>query len=98
MDYGYDIQESVLYWKFIYIKEWCQLKSKIPAIHGGVSYGDRNIKHLQALAWWVTYLRLRGKIIDINNINTDIIADVIEESWIDFEYTRDVIGELIKQK
>ena len=50
----YDSQESVLYWKFTDIKEWCQLKSKIPEIQGGVYDGDRNIKYLQALDWWVT--------------------------------------------
>ena len=43
---GYDIQESVLYWKFTDINEWCQLKSNIPAICGGLSYGDRRIKCL----------------------------------------------------
>ena len=44
VDYGHDSQESVLYWKISDIKEWCQLKSKIPAIQGGVSYGYRKIK------------------------------------------------------
>ena len=28
---GYARHDSVLYWKFIDIKEWCQLKVKIPA-------------------------------------------------------------------
>ena len=41
VDYGYDIQESVLYWKFSYIKEWCQIKDKTHESPGGVSYGDR---------------------------------------------------------
>ena len=98
MDDGYDSQESVLYWKFIYIKEWCQLKAKIPEISGGLSYGNRNIYFLQALAWWVTYLTLRGKIIDLNNFKTGIIADTIEESRIDFEYTRDLKGDMSKPK
>ena len=48
---GYDSQESVIYWKSTDIKEWCQLKSKIPAIHGGLSYGDRKIKCLQEVDW-----------------------------------------------
>ena len=39
-----------------------------------------------------------GKIIDINNLKTDIIADAIEDSRIDFEYTRDGKGELRKTK
>ena len=55
---GYDSQESVLYWKFTYIKEWCQIKYNIPASRGGVYYGDRKIKRLQALAWWVIDLTL----------------------------------------
>ena len=54
VDDGYDSQESVLYWKFTDIKEWCQIKANIPAICSGVYYGDRKIKCLQALAWWVT--------------------------------------------
>ena len=66
-DDGYESQESVLYRKFIYIEEWCQLKAKIPTSCAGVYYGDRKIKFLQALAWWVTYLTLWGKIIYINN-------------------------------
>ena len=44
VDDGYDRQESVLYCKFTDIKEWCQLKSKIPASHNGVYYGGRKIK------------------------------------------------------
>ena len=49
-DDGYDSQVSVIYWKFTDIKEWCVLKANIPASHSGVSYGDRKIKRLQALA------------------------------------------------
>ena len=64
----------------------------------GVSYGDRKIKCLQALAWWVTDLTLQGKIIDLNKFKTDILADAIEESRLDFEDTRDGKGELIKNK
>ena len=98
MDDGYDSQESVLYGKFTDIQEWCQLKSNIPASRGGVSDGYRKIKFLQALAWWVTDLTLRGKIIDLNNFKTDILSDGIEESWIDFEDTRDGKGGLSKPK
>ena len=76
-DDGYDSQESVLCWKFTGIKEWFQLKAKIPASRGGVSYGEREMKFLQALDWWLTYLTLRGKIIDPNNFKTDIIDDAI---------------------
>ena len=54
----------------------------------GISYGDGKIKCLQSLAWWVTDLTLRGKIIDLNNFKNDILADAIEESRPDFEDTR----------
>ena len=43
-------------------------------------------------------LTLQGKIINLNNFKTDIIADAIEESRIDFEDTRDIKGELRKTK
>ena len=65
---------------------------------GGVSYGDSKIKLLQALAWWVTDLTLQGKITNINNLKTDIIADSTEESRFDFEDTRDVKGGPSKSK
>ena len=91
-------KSQVIYWKSTDINEWCQLKAKIPAIRGGVPYGDRKISCLQALAWWVTYLTLRGKIIDPNNFKTDILADAIEKSGIDFEVTRDEKGDLSHPK
>ena len=46
----------------------------------------------------MTYLTLQGKIIDINNFKTDILADSIEESRLDFEDTRNGKGGLIKPK
>ena len=98
VDDGYDRQESVLYWKITDIKEWCHLKSNIPASCGGVSYWDRKIKWFQVLSWWVTDLTLRDEIIDINNFKTDIIADAIEESRIDFEDTIYVKEGLSKSK
>ena len=85
VDDGYDSQESVIYWKYTYIKEWCKLKAKITASRGGIYYGDRKIKCLQELAWWVTDLTLQGKIIDLKNFKTDILADAIEESQIYFK-------------
>ena len=79
VDNGYDSQESVIYWKFTDIKDWCQLKAKIPASRSGVYYGDRKIKWLQALDWCVTYLTLWGKIVNLNNFKTDILADSIAD-------------------
>ena len=98
MDDGYGSQDSVLYWKFTDIKEWCQLKANIPASCDGVSYGDRKIKCLQKLAWWVTDLTLRGKIIDLSNFKTDILADAIEEYRLYFGDTRDGKGDMRKPK
>ena len=98
IDARYDSQESVIYWKCTDIKEWCPLKAKIPASRGGVSYGGRKIKCLQALAWWVTDFTLRGKIINLNNFKNDILTDAIEESRIDFEDKRDGKEELRKTK
>ena len=43
-------------------------------------------------------MTLRGKIIDLDNFKTYIIADVIEESQLYFEDTRDGKGELSKPK
>ena len=40
----------------------------------------------------------RGKIIDLNNFKTDIIADAIEEYQLDFEDKRHGKGELSKPK
>ena len=43
-------------------------------------------------------MTLRGKIIYLNNFNTGILADAIEEYRIDFEDTRYVKGELSNPK
>ena len=50
------------------------------------------------MAWWVIYLTLRGKIIDLNNFKTDILDDAIDQSRIESEYTRYVERELINTK
>ena len=98
VDDGYDSQASFLYWRFADIKEWCQLKYKIPTSCSRISYGYMKIKYLQEMDWRVTDLMLRGKIIDLNHFETDILADAIEESWLDFEDTRYVKGGLGKPK
>ena len=98
VDNRYDRHESVLYWKFRDFKEWCQIKSSFPASCSGVYYGDRKIDCLKALAWWVTYLTLQGKIIDLNKFKTYIFADAIEESRIDVDDTRNQEGNLGNQR
>ena len=46
----------------------------------------------------MTDLTLWGKITDLNKFKTDILANFIEDSELDFEYTRDGTGELRKTK
>ena len=46
----------------------------------------------------MTDLILPGKIIDINNFKTGILADSIEESRLDFEDTSDRKGDLRNPK
>ena len=41
---------------------------------------------------------LQGKIMDINNFKTDIIAVAVEDSRLDFEYKRYGKVEIIKPK
>ena len=43
-------------------------------------------------------MTLQGKIINLNNFKTYILADAIDESWLDFEDTRYGKGELRKPK
>ena len=94
----YDSQESVLYWKLTDIKYWFQLKAKISASRGEVSHVDRRIKFLQEMAWWVTNLTPQSKIIDLNSFKNDILDDAIEDTWLDFEYTRYGKGVLSNPK
>ena len=44
-------------------------------ICGGISFVDRKINCLQALAWWVTDLTLWGKNIDLNNFKSDVLSE-----------------------
>ena len=62
---------------------------------GGIYFGYKKIKFLQSLAWWVKYLTLQGKYIDLNNFKSDVLSEVIKEYQLEFEYARDVKGEMI---
>ena len=53
-----------------------------------LSFRERKIKFLQELAWWVTELTLWGKSIELDNFNSDILSDTIEESQLNFKDTR----------
>ena len=46
----------------------------------------------------MTYLTLRSKIVNLNNLKNNILAGVIEESMFDFEDTIDVKGGLSNTK
>ena len=65
---------------------------------GGLSFGDRKIKFLQALSWWVLYLTLKGKPIELNNFKRDIMSGTIEESQLDHEQNKYGKEELNKNK
>ena len=43
-------------------------------------------------------LTVQGKFINHNNFQTDILADEVAYSWLDFEDTRDGKGELSNTK
>ena len=62
--------------------------------YSGISFVDRKIKCLQALAWWVTNLTLQGDNIYLNHFNSDALSDAIEESQLNFYNTRDGKGYL----
>ena len=79
-EYRYGARETVLYWKFSDIKQWCDLKSKTTMSHGCISFGDINIKCLKVIAWWLTDLILWGKFMELNDFSGDIMSDVIEKS------------------
>ena len=74
---GYFTQDAVLCWKYRDIKEWFQLKAMIPVICGGIFSGDRKIKCLQELAWWLTDLMLWGKDISLNDFKSDVLSGAI---------------------
>ena len=59
---GYDTQNTVLYWNFTDIIEWCKLKANIPVIRVGIYFGDNKINYLKELTWWGAYLTLQGEI------------------------------------
>ena len=74
------------------------MKSNIPLSCGGKYFFNRKIKCLQTLAWWVTYLMLWGKNIDLNYFKSDVMSDAIEEYQLNFEDTRDGKADLSNPK
>lgn len=82
---GYDTIDCLIHWKFSDIRDWCELKTKLPATRGGVTYGDRKIKVLQALAWWATDRHLRGKPINLNELDRNQLEICIEEAQLEHD-------------
>ena len=86
---GYDTADAVYNWKYKDIRVWCEHKSKLTQQQGGSSYGDRKIKCLQALAWWVTDKELRG--IDYNilrEFTNAELQDAIEEARLEYDESK----------
>ena len=73
-------------------------KENITVIRGGLSFGDRKIKCPQSPVWWVTYLMLRDKYIELKHFNGDIMSDTIEESRLDYKDTKYRKAELYNSK
>ena len=84
---GYDDRDTMLYWKLSDIRECCELKSNIPVIHVELLLGDTNIKCLQALSCWAKDLTFRGKDIDLNHFNGNIMSEATDKSGLDYKYT-----------
>ena len=82
----YDMISTIIHWKYENIREWCTTKSKLTNTRGGDSYGYQQIKCLQALVYWATYLTLRDKHIVLADFDAIMMADCIDEAKLDYEY------------
>ena len=85
VDEGYDCISTLSYWKYGHIRSWCELKAKVNLNRGGITFGDRKIKSLQVLYWWVTDMALRGRNIFKNEFNELTLEESIEEAKLDYE-------------
>lgn len=86
---GYDTARSLVHWKFNEIRDWCDSMGKLSTQRGGVNYGDRRIRNLQALAWWCTDRYLHGLDMDIvAHFDADALEESTEESKLDYEKSK----------
>ncbi len=86
---GYNTADALYNWKYKDIREWCEHKTKLSQQRGGTPYGDRKIKCLQALAWWITDRELRGVGFNIvADFNIVELQDAIEESRLEYEESK----------
>ena len=84
-DDGYDTINTIIHWKYDKIRKFCTTNSNLTTIRRENSYGDQKIKCLQALAWWVTNLTLRGQHIFLADFDAFIMEDYIDEAKLDYE-------------
>ena len=82
---GYDGPASVINWRYDAIRKWAQEKSKITQGRGGCTYGDRKIKAIQGLVWWINEQTLRGLDVNLMHFNEAMLNDSIEMSQMDDE-------------
>ena len=82
---GYNSIGTLVYWKHKDVREWCELKTKLLANRGGVTYGDRRIKCLQGLAWWATDLTLRGHNINLDDFDNEAMIASVEDAALEYE-------------
>ena len=82
---GYDGPASVINWRYDAIRKWAQEKSKITQGRGGCTYGDRKIKAIQGLVWWVNEQTIRGLDANLMHFNEAMLNDSIEMAQMDDE-------------
>jgi len=63
---GYSSLSDLVNWEYKDIRSLLEKLSNRPAIYGGQQFGDRRIKELQALSWYLTDRRLRGLSFDLS--------------------------------
>ncbi len=82
---GYDGPTSVINWRYNAIRKWASEKSKLSTTRGGCTYGDRRIKAIQGLVWWVNEQTLRGLDVTLMDFNKVMLNDSIEMAQMDNE-------------
>jgi len=63
---GYSSLSDLVNWKFKDIRSLLEKLSNRPTTRGGQQYGDRKIKELQALSWFITDRSRRGLSFDLD--------------------------------
>ena len=74
---GYAAPEDLIAWKHKEIRSLLTNLSGRPANRGGRQYGDRRIKQLQALSWYLTDRHSRGLDLDTADYEADSNAFIL---------------------